>query len=166
MTALCIIGGIFLLFFGIAMIRAEVIIKYADDFGLAVRVCGIKITIMPRKQKKIRPRDYSPKKLAKRAAKEKKKAEKAAAKKKEKDAKKAADKAAKADAKKAGRNDISHSRARQDGCWQICAASACPCGTIAYKCGDRRRGKHRDTLRRDSTVRGIYRRSARQHKNT
>lgn len=52
MTALCIIGGIFLLFFGIAMIRAEVIIKYADDFGLAVRVCGIKITIMPRKQKK------------------------------------------------------------------------------------------------------------------
>ena len=103
MTALCIIGGIFLLFFGIAMIRAEVIIKYADDFGLAVRVCGIKITIMPRKQKKIRPRDYSPKKLAKRAAKEKKKAEKAAAKKKEKDAKKAADKAAKAEAKKAGK---------------------------------------------------------------
>ena len=103
MTALCIIGGIFLLFFGIAMIRAEVIIKYTDDFGLAVRVCGIKITIMPRKQKKRRPRDYSPKKLAKRAAKEKKKAEKAAAKKKEKDAKKAADKAAKAEAKKAGK---------------------------------------------------------------
>ena len=57
MTALYILGGIFLVFFAIAMIRAEVIIKYADDFGLAVRICGIKLTIMPRKPKKVRPRE-------------------------------------------------------------------------------------------------------------
>lgn len=103
MTALYILGGIFLLLFGIAMIRAEVIIKYADDFGLAVRVCGIKITIMPRKQKKVHPRDYSTKKIARREAKAAKKAEKAAKKKKAKKAKKAAEKAEKAELKKKGK---------------------------------------------------------------
>lgn len=103
MTALYILGGIFLLLFGIAMIRAEVIIKYADEFGLAVRVCGIKITIMPRKQKKVRPGDYTPAKIARRAEKARKKAEKDAKKKKEKKAKKAASKAEKAELKKQGK---------------------------------------------------------------
>ena len=85
MTALYILGGIFLVFFAIAMIRAEVIIKYADDFGLAVRICGIKLTIMPRKPKKVRPRDFTPKKIAKREEKARRKAEKEAQKKKAKE---------------------------------------------------------------------------------
>ena len=102
MTALYIIGGIFLLIFGFLMLRAEVIIKYADEFGLAVRVCGITIRIMPRNPKKVRPSDYTPKKIAKREAKAKKKAEKAAAKKKEKKVRKEADKVKKAELKKQG----------------------------------------------------------------
>lgn len=103
MTALYILGGIFLVFFAIAMIRAEVIIKYADDFGLAVRICGIKLTIMPRKPKKVRPRDFTPKKIAKREEKARRKAEKKAQKKKAKKARKDAEKAEKAELKKQGK---------------------------------------------------------------
>ena len=103
MTALYILGGIFLVFFAIAMIRAEVIIKYADDFGLAVRICGIKLTIMPRKPKKVGPRDFTPKKIAKREEKARRKAEKEAQKKKAKKARKDAEKAEKAELKKQGK---------------------------------------------------------------
>ena len=103
MTALYIIGGIFLLIFGFLMLRAEVIIIYAEEFGLAVRVCGITVRIMPRKPKKVRPGDYTSKKIAQREAKAKKKAEKAAAKKKEKKVRKEADKAKKAELKKQGK---------------------------------------------------------------
>lgn len=103
MTAFYILGGIFLLIFGILMLRAELIIKYSDDLGLLVRVCGIKIKILPRKSKKVRPRDYTPKKIAKREEKAKKKAEKAEAKKKAKKAQKDADKAKKAELKKQGK---------------------------------------------------------------
>ncbi len=90
MTALYIIGGILLFFFLLAMIRAEVIIKYADDFALAVKICGIKINILPARKKRVRIRDFTPKKIAARRAREQKKAEKAAAKKKAKAAEKAA----------------------------------------------------------------------------
>ncbi len=103
MTALYILGGILLLIIGILMLRAELLIKYADDFGLAVRVCGIKIKILPKKPKKVRPRDFSPKKIAKREQKAKDKAEKDAARKKEKQAQKEADKAKKAELKKQGK---------------------------------------------------------------
>lgn len=90
MTALYIIGGILPVLFLLAMLRAEVIIKYADDFALAVKVCGIKIRIIPARRKRVRIRDYTPKKIAARRAREEKKAAKNAQKKKAKAAEKAA----------------------------------------------------------------------------
>ena len=84
MTALYIIGGILLFFFLIAMIRAEVVIVYNDEFALTVRVAGIPIKIIPKKPKKVKYRDYTPKAMEKK----RKKAEKKALKKAEKKAKK------------------------------------------------------------------------------
>lgn len=103
MTALYIIGGILLFFFLLAMIRAEVIIKYADDFALAVKICGIKINILPARKKRVRIRDFTPKKIAARRAREQKKAEKAAAKKKAKAAEKAAKKQREQELKRRGK---------------------------------------------------------------
>jgi len=94
-TALYIIGGIVLFFFLIGLIRAEVVISYADEFGLTVRVAGIPIRIIPKKPKKVKLSDYTPRALERKRKKaekkEKKKADKAAKKaaKKEKAAKKA-----------------------------------------------------------------------------
>ncbi len=92
MTVLCIIGGILLFLFFLAMIKAEVIIKYADNFALAVRVCGIKINILPPRPKRIKIHNYTPKKIAARRTREEKKAGKVAAKKKAKTLEKAAKK--------------------------------------------------------------------------
>lgn len=100
-VALYIVGGIVLFFALLGAIRAEVVLSYAEEFGLRVRVAGIPITILPAKKKKVKLGSYSVKARAKHdAALEKKrlaKAEKSAAKKKKKEEKKAqeaADKAA------------------------------------------------------------------------
>lgn len=100
LIALYIIGGILLFFIFIASLRAEVLIAYSDELALTVRVLGIPIKILPKKKKKVKISDYSPKKRAKYEAAEKeralKKAKKKAEKKKKKDAQKAQKKADKA----------------------------------------------------------------------
>jgi len=69
-------------------VRVRVTLDMADELKLWVTVCGIKINILPKKQKKYKLSDYSLKKIAKRdrkkAAKDAKKAEAAALKKKKK----------------------------------------------------------------------------------
>lgn len=96
-AALIVIGVLALLIVGILLLRATVTIKYLDEFALTVRVLFLKFRILPAKEKKINPDDYSPrkfrrmiKKKEKLAEKRRKKAEKKAAKKAKKKAKKAA----------------------------------------------------------------------------
>lgn len=100
-TALYILGGIILFFALIGAIRAEVVVSYAEEVGLKLRLAGIPITILPAKKKKIKLKKYTVKARAKQDAKKaeaaKAKAKKAAEKKKKKEeakAKKAAEKAA------------------------------------------------------------------------
>ncbi|MBR3964348.1 MAG: DUF2953 domain-containing protein [Clostridia bacterium] len=86
MTALYIIGGIILFIVAIMMIRGEVVISYSDTLSVTVRVLGIPIRILPRKKKKIKISDYSPKKRAKILEKRKRDKAKADAKAAEKEA--------------------------------------------------------------------------------
>lgn len=97
MLALYIIGGILLFFFLVGLIRVEVVLSYAEEFGLVLSIAGFPLSLIPGKKKKIKLRDYSPKAIAKRKLKEQKKAEKKAAKKKKK---KEADQKKKAEKKK------------------------------------------------------------------
>ena len=87
-VALYIILGIIAFFSLILNLRARVTIDMADELKLTVMVCGIKVNILPKKQKKYKLSDYTLKKIAKRdakkAAKDKKKAEAKALKKKKK----------------------------------------------------------------------------------
>ncbi len=96
MTAIYIIGGICLFLFAVCMIRAEAVISFDGEFGLTVRAAGIPIRILPKKQKKIRLRDYTPRAVERRRKKE----EKRAAKKERRAAKKEAKKAKGASGKK------------------------------------------------------------------
>ncbi len=89
MVALYIIGAIALLIFALMMVRGELIIKYGDELSLCVNIHGIKIGIIPKKEKKIKINDYTPSKYAKIKEKRAKKAEKKAAKKASKKAEKA-----------------------------------------------------------------------------
>ena len=92
-AALIVIGVLALLIVGILLLRATVTIKYLDEFALTVRVLFLKFRILPAKQKKINPDDYSPRKFRRMIKKKEKlarKAEKKAAKKAKKKAKKAA----------------------------------------------------------------------------
>ena len=61
MTAIIVIGCILLLLFGICAIRATVFIDYKDEFSLAVSLLGIKIGILPKKEKKVNIKKYSAK---------------------------------------------------------------------------------------------------------
>ena len=65
MIALIIIGAILLLIFGICAIRATVTLEYRDELTLAVSVLGIKIGILPKKEKKVDIKKYSAKRFRK-----------------------------------------------------------------------------------------------------
>ncbi len=66
-TAIYIILAIIALFVFLFTVRARVTICMADDdLALDVKVCGFKIVILPKKQKKYRLSDYTLKKIAKR----------------------------------------------------------------------------------------------------
>ena len=65
MIALIIIGAILLLIFGICAIRATVTLEYRDELTLAVSVLGIKIGILPKKEKKVDVKKYSAKRFRK-----------------------------------------------------------------------------------------------------
>ncbi len=99
MVALAIILGIIALFALIFNIRIKIIIDMKDELLLTLSILGIKIGILPKKQKKYKISDYSPKKIAKRDAAAAKKAKKAAEKKAKKDAAKKLKKQQDADSK-------------------------------------------------------------------
>ena len=92
MPALIIIGAIKLALVGIGFIRATVYISYRDEVKLFLRVAGIKIGILPKKEKKIKYKKLSAKKFRKlmkkkKAAEEKKQGRKWARRKKKQEKK-------------------------------------------------------------------------------
>ena len=103
LTALCVIGVIILLIAALMMTRGELVICYGEDLELTVRVLKIPIKILPKKEKKIRLSDYSPKKRAriekKRRLADAKRAKKDAEKKKKKEEAAKAEKEARAKGK-------------------------------------------------------------------
>ena len=84
-VAFLIILAIFALLFAV---RVRVTVDLSDELSLFIGIGGIKIQILPKKPKKYKISDYTPKKIAKRdkkaAAKAKKKSERDALKKKQK----------------------------------------------------------------------------------
>ena len=106
-TALWITLGILAFFVALFSIRIRVTIEMQNELSLKVWAFGYTLRILPKKQKKYKISDYTPKKIAKRdkknAEKEKKKALKKAAKKAEKAKKKAAAKNKTPEEKKAER---------------------------------------------------------------
>ncbi|MBQ9161948.1 MAG: hypothetical protein IJX74_01595 [Clostridia bacterium] len=89
MPALIIVGCIILFFVLLFTVRVGVTIEYKGEFALSVRIFGIKIRILPKKQKKYKFSKYTLKKIRRREAKEAKKRAKAEAAKREKAAEKA-----------------------------------------------------------------------------
>lgn len=91
-VALIIIGIIIAIFVLLFTVRVRVDLEMSDEMHLSVRVFGIKIKILPKKEKKYNLRNYTPKKIAKRdkiaAEKAAKKAESAKLKKQAKEKKK------------------------------------------------------------------------------
>ena len=86
LIALCCVVLFFVILF---TVRINVRVAMKDDMTLALRVFGIPIKILPKKEKTYNPRRYTLKKIRKRDAKAAKKAAKATAKKREKARKKA-----------------------------------------------------------------------------
>lgn len=71
MLALYILLGIFVFLTFVLMLKATVTLEYRDDVTLTVSILGIiRIRILPTKQKKVRLRNYSKKKIARRKKKE------------------------------------------------------------------------------------------------
>ena len=105
MTGWIVLGCIILFFVLLFTVRASVTVEFEDELFLTVRVLGIPIHILPQKDKKYNPRDYTLKKIRKRdqlaAEKEALKQEKKKASKKKKQAKAAEKKATKKKAKEA-----------------------------------------------------------------
>jgi len=81
MTALYIILAIVLFFALLLSLRVQLYIRQTDELRLRAGVGPVVITLTPKKQKKVKLSDFTPKKHAKRLLKDKKKAEKKAAKK-------------------------------------------------------------------------------------
>ena len=78
LIALCCVVLFFVILF---TVRINVRVTMKDDMTLALRVFGIPIKILPKKEKTYNPRRYTLKRIRKRDAKAAKKAAKAAAKK-------------------------------------------------------------------------------------
>ena len=91
-VALIIIGVVLAIFVALFTIRVRVNLEMSDELHLSVIAFGVKINILPKKQKKYKLGNYTPKKIAKRdkaaAEKAKKKAEAAKAKQASKEARK------------------------------------------------------------------------------
>ena len=96
MTGWIVLGCIILFFVLLFTVRAYVTVKFEGELFLTVRVLGIPIHILPQKDKKYNPRDYTLKKIRKRDAKAAEKEAKAAEKKKKKKEEKERKKAEKA----------------------------------------------------------------------
>lgn len=114
-SALIVIGVLALLIAGILLLRATVTIKYLDEFALTVRVLFLKFRILPAKERKIDPDDYSPRKFRRIIRKKEKKAEKRRRKAEKKAAKKAKKKAkAEEKAKRSGKVLVKKKRSLSD----------------------------------------------------
>ena len=91
-TALIVIAAILVFFTLLFTIRVRVSLELREELTLAIWAFGIRIGILPKKQKKYKLSDYTPKKIAKRdakkAKKDAKKADKKAQRKKKKEDKK------------------------------------------------------------------------------
>ena len=94
MPALIIVGCVILLFVLLFTVRASVTMEYRDEFSLWVRVFGIKIGILPKKEKKYKTSKYTLKKIRRRDARAAKRKAKADAQRREREAEKAKRKAA------------------------------------------------------------------------
>ena len=90
-----IFGCILFVFWLIGMIRANIEVCYSDSVRVAIRVCGIRIVITPKKKNPPKLSDFTPKKYRRRLAKDEAARLKAEAKKAAKQAKKEAKKAEK-----------------------------------------------------------------------
>ena len=96
MPALIVLGCVVLFFVILFTVRINVRVAMKDDMTLALRVLGIPIKILPKKEKTYNPKDYTLEKIRKRDAKAAEKAAKAAEKKKKKKEEKERKKAEKA----------------------------------------------------------------------
>ena len=96
MPALIVLGCIVLLFVILFTVHINVRITMKDDTALSLRILGIPIRLLPKKEKTYNPKDYTLKKIRKRDAKAAEKAAKAAEKKRKKQEEKARKKAEKA----------------------------------------------------------------------
>ena len=96
-VALIVIGVIVAIFVALFTIRVRVNLEMNDELHLSVIAFGVKINILPKKPKKYKLSDYTPKKIAKRDKKAAEKAKKKAEAAKAKQAAKAAQKKRKAD---------------------------------------------------------------------
>lgn len=90
-----IFGCVLLVFWMIGMIRANIEVCYSDSVRVAIRVCGMRFVITPKKKKVPKLSDFTPKKYRKRLAKDEAARLKAEAKKAKKQEKKEAKKAEK-----------------------------------------------------------------------
>ena len=93
MPALIVLGCIVLLFVILFTVRINVRIVMKDDTALSLRILGIPIRLLPKKEKTYNPKDYTLEKIRKRDAKAAAKAAKAAEKKRKKQEEKARKKA-------------------------------------------------------------------------
>ncbi len=92
MTALVTILIIALVITALLLLRIKIVIKYTDELVLYIKVLFVKIKLVPKKEKKIKPSDYTKKKLLKRQKKEEEKEQKKLAKKAKRDEEKAEEK--------------------------------------------------------------------------
>ena len=90
-TPLIVISAIFAFFALLLLLRVRLTVTLRDDVVLTLSVLFVRIRLFPRKEKKVRWRNYSPKRSKKLAERKAKKAARKAAKKAKKQAKKHSD---------------------------------------------------------------------------
>lgn len=100
MTFLWILAAILLLLVFLLTVHVKIVVSYDEDVVLFLRVLGIRIPLLPKSKKKIRPADFTLKRYKKRLQKDAERAAKKQRKKLERKRKKTEKKAAKKSAKK------------------------------------------------------------------
>lgn len=111
-----VFGCILFVFWLIGMIRANIEVCYSDTVRVAIKICGMRIVITPKKKKKPpKLSDFTPKKYRKRLAKDEAARLKAEAKKAAKEAKKEAKKAEKKKAAEAKKKAAAEAKEKSKG---------------------------------------------------
>lgn len=98
-----IFGAIILFFLLLSFLKIGIVIGYKKDFCFALKILFFKIKILPSKEKKLNPRDFTKKKVEKMMREEELKKQKNEQKKKEKKEKKAAEKKLKKELEASGK---------------------------------------------------------------